>query len=61
MSEVAESLTFKLAPYCPCCGTDLVYDPTGEASQNGFECWYCPDCFWWSDDWTKYPRPKTTA
>lgn len=61
MSEVAENLSLKLDPVCNACGQNLIYDNDSSLSQNGFECWYCPDCFWWSDDWQKYPRPTTTA
>lgn len=47
--------------YCPACDEVLVYDKDGSLSQNGFECWYCPDCFWYTRDWQKYPRPETKA
>lgn len=53
--------TWVIKPFCPICATDLVYDADGTLSENGFECWYCPDCYWWTDDWVKYPRPKTAT
>ena len=54
-----QAVYMQVGRYCYACGADLVYDPTGEDSKNGVECWYCPECYWYTTDFVKYPRPVT--
>lgn len=54
-----QAMYMQVGKYCNCCGADLVYDADGTLSENGFPCWYCPDCFWYSTDFNKFPKPVT--